>query len=143
MSVPPETSRKPAALQGFGEGLGVGDDLRRVVAELGAQSLGKRNSLGRHDVHQRPALLAGEYRFIDGGGQILVADDQSGARTAQSFVRGGGRDLRMGNGRRMHAARDESGNMRHVEDINRAHFIGDLRACAQNPTDADTRWRRR
>ena len=68
--------------QGFCEHLGVRDDLRSVVAEVRAQSLSERDRLSRHDVHERPALLAGEDRFVDGCRQILIADNQARARTA-------------------------------------------------------------
>ena len=33
----------------------------------------------------------------------------------------------------MHAARDQAGNVRHVEDINRAHLIGDLAHAGKVP----------
>ena len=68
------TGNQPVACrtQCFAKYFGVGDNLRSVVAELGAQRLSKRHRLGRHDVHQRPALLAREHRLIHGRRQILV-----------------------------------------------------------------------
>ena len=33
----------------------------------------------------------------------------------------------------MHAARDQAGNVRHVEDVNRAHLVGDLAHAREIP----------
>ncbi len=131
--MPPETKRKPAACKASRERFGVGDNLRGVGAELGAQRLGQRDGLGGDDVHERAALLAGEDGLVDGRGQVLRADDQAGARAAQSLVRGGGGDVRMRHGRRMHAAGDQAGDVRHVEDVNRAHLVGDLAHAREVP----------
>jgi phage/plasmid primase-like uncharacterized protein len=49
-------------------------------------------------MHKRAALLTGKDCLVDGRGQILRADDEAGAGTAQGFVRGGGGDVRMRHG---------------------------------------------
>ena len=54
------------------------------------------------------------------------AQDHAGARSAQSLVRGRGDDVRVRHRRRMHASRDQSGEVRHVDQVERADFVGDL-----------------
>ena len=92
----------------------------------GLQHFFEGHGLGGDDVHQRAALLAGEDALVDGCGELLLAENKSGARAAQRFVRGGGDDLRVRHGRGMHAAGDEAGEVRHVDDEQRAHLVGDL-----------------
>ena len=133
MSVPPETMRKPASCKALCEDLGVGDSLRGVGAELRAQRFSERHGLGGDDVHERTALLAGEDCLVDGRGEILTADDEAGARATQCLVRGCGGDVRVRHGRRMHAASDEAGDVGHVEDIDRADFVGDLAHAGEVP----------
>ena len=50
----------------------------------------------------------------------------SGARSAQSFVRGGGDDVRVRHRRRMHASGDQSGEVRHVHQVDGSDLVGDL-----------------
>ena len=70
--------------------------------------------------------MAGEDRLVDGGGELLLAQDHAGARPAQSFVGGGGDDVGVRHGRGMHAAGDEAGEVRHVDQVEGADFVGDL-----------------
>ena len=65
LSVPPDTSRKPARSELVGERPGVGDDLRRVVLEVGQERLAEADRLARDDVIERAALEAGEDRRIE------------------------------------------------------------------------------
>ena len=84
-------------------------------------------------MHERTALLAGEDCFVDGRGEILSADDEAGAGAAQSFVRGGGGDVRVRHGRRMHAAGNQAGDVGHVEDVDGADLVGDLAHAGEVP----------
>ena len=86
----------------------------------------KADRFGGDDVHQRAALHSGEHHLVDGRGEFLFAQDHPGPRSAQSLVRGGGHDMGVRHRRRMHAARNQSGEMRHVDQVERAHFVGDL-----------------
>src|SRR5690606_28512936 len=54
-----------ALLQHLGECLRVDDDLPGVVLELGLEGLAEGHGLGSDDVHQRPALVAGEDGAVD------------------------------------------------------------------------------
>ena len=65
--------------------------------------------------------------------KILAAEDQSGARPAQRFVRGGGGDMRVGHRRGMRPAGDEAGDVRHIEDVHRADLVGDLAHAREIP----------
>ncbi len=66
-------------------------------------------------------------------GEILAAEDQAGARAAQRLVRGGGGDVRVRDRRGMRAAGDEAGDVRHVEDVDRANLVGDLAHAGEIP----------
>ena len=77
-----------AAHQRFSQCLGIGDDLFGVGFELRLERFAEGDRLGGDNVHQRPALRAGEDRFIDRLGQFLiVGEDQSAARSAQRLMR--------------------------------------------------------
>ena len=65
LSVPPLTSFRPPASQRFGQRLGVVDDLLGVLLELGLQRFAEADRLAGDDVHQRPALDAGEDAAVD------------------------------------------------------------------------------
>ncbi len=80
-------------LQCGGEDLGVGDDLLRVGGEGGLQGFAEGNGLGGDDVDERAALLAGEDGAVDRCGQIGVAEDETGAGSAECLVGRGGHDL--------------------------------------------------
>ena len=64
----------------FGEHLGVGDDLVGVGGEVGIEGFFKGYGLGRDDVHERAALLAGEDGAVDVGGEILAGRGSVPAR---------------------------------------------------------------
>ena len=59
-------------------------------------------------------------------GEFFLAHDDAAARPAQTFVRGGGDEMRVRNRARMLAARDQPGDVRHVDEKKRADRIGDL-----------------
>ncbi len=59
----------------FGEDFGVRDDLGGVGAEVGMEGFTEGDGFGGDDVHERAALLAGEDGAVDGGGELLFAED--------------------------------------------------------------------
>ena len=92
-------------------------------------------------MHERTALRAREDRGVDllgkgdglrftGGGILLgdlvLAEDQTAARTAKRLVRGGGDDIGIGNGVHVNAGGDKTGNVSHVDHEVSADGIGDL-----------------
>src|SRR5438067_11359914 len=104
------------ALERLGHGFGVSDDLAGVVAERRLQRLFEGNGLGGDDVDERSALMSGEDVLVDSGGELLLAEDEAGARAAQRLVSGAGDDLRVRKRRRMHTSGNESGEVRHIND---------------------------
>ena len=58
--------------------------------------------------------------------EFLSRKDHARARAAQGFVRGRGNDVRVRHWRRMRAAGDQSGEVRHVDHEQRARLVGDL-----------------
>ena len=84
-------------------------------------------------MHQRAALLAGEDRLVNGRSQRLTAENQARARSAQRLVGSGCGYLRVGHGRRVYAARHQPGDVRHVEDVHRAYFVGYLPHAGEVP----------
>jgi len=77
-------------------------------------------------VHERAALLAGKDRLVDSLGEILVTDDQAGARSTQCFVGGSGGNVRVRYRGSVRTTRHEACNVRHVEDVVRANLVGNL-----------------
>ena len=63
--------------KGGGERLRVGDDLLLILHVAGLHGFLESYGLGRHDVHQRATLDAGEDGLIDGGGEFLFAQDEA------------------------------------------------------------------
>jgi len=117
VSVPPETTRQPRC------------------CEFGRGGFLEADGFSRDDVHQRSALNSGEDGFIDGGAVLLLRENHAAAWAAQSLVRGGSDDIgvlaRIG----MELGGDQAGEMRHIDQQQRAHRIGDL-AKARKIEDA-------
>ena len=67
--------------------------------------------------------------------EFRLGKNHSRTRTAQSLVRGRSDDVRMRHRRRMRAASNQPGEVRHVDEVERADFIGDL-AHARKIDDA-------
>ncbi len=127
-----------------GERLGVVDDLARIDLEVGLQRLAEGDGLGGDDMHQRAALKAGEDRRIDLLGDVrVIGQDKAAARAAQGLVRRRGDDMGVREGRGMHAAGDEAGEMRHIDEEIGADRIGDLAEFGEIPDGADSPSRRR
>ena len=57
---------------------------------------------------------------------LLLAEDQAAARAAKRFVRGGGNEVGVRHGARMHARGDEAGDVRHVDEEQRADGARDF-----------------
>ena len=117
-----------------GQRLGVGDHLLLIGDEFRLHRFEEADGLGRHHVHQRTALRAGEYRLVDRRAVLLLRQNDAGARSAQSLVRGGSDDIGVLAGIRMQTRGHQSGEMRHVDQQNRADRIGRSRGSARNPS---------
>src|SRR5437773_3362053 len=74
---------------------------------------------------ERPTLRSRENLLINCFRMLGLAKNHPTAWAAQRLMRGGRDYLRMGDGGRVHAAGDEPGEMRHVDDEYCADFIGD------------------
>ena len=99
--------------------------LLRVDLELWRRRLLQHHGLARDDVHQRAALDVGEHRTVDRLPELGVAEDHAAAGPAECLVRGRRDDLRMPHRCRVLAGRDETGEVRHIDDEERADLIGD------------------
>ena len=144
VSVPPETRSKPAPVSVLAQRLGIVDHGARVGLELGPQRFAQRDRLGGDDVHQRPALHAGEYGGVDLLGDVLVVgEDHGAARAAQRLVRGGRDDMGVREGARMRAAGHQAREVRHVDHEVGADLVGDGAEGGEVDACADRRCRRR
>ena len=115
-----------ALRQSRSEGFGVGDDLLLILAEFRLHRFLQADRLGRDDVHERAALPAGEQIAVHILGVLFAAEDEAAARAAQRLVRRGGDEVRVRNGAGMHARRDQSGDVRHVDEKHSAHGLRDF-----------------
>ena len=109
-----------------GERFRIQDYLPLIFAELRLERFVKTDRFGGNHVHERAALHAGEEGRVDDLGEFFLAHHDAAARTAQAFVRSRGDELRMRNWTGMLAGRHQSGNVRHVDEKNRADRIGNL-----------------
>ena len=73
-----------------------------------------------------PPWTAGKNGRIDRLGEFFLAKHDAAARAAQTLVRRRGDEVRMRHRARMFAGRDESGDVRHVDEEERVDRIGDL-----------------
>ena len=141
--MPPETTRAPIDGERLGQHAGVLHGAPHVLAEVLAQGEFEGDRLGRDDVHQWAALDAREDGLVDGlgeaaldvrvvgpidlGRQLQAAEDEAASRPSQGLVRRGGDDVRMREGARMQAGRDEAGDVGHVDEEQGADAVGDGR----------------
>lgn len=123
-----------------GEGLGVGEDLALVGAELGGLSLLKRDGQGGNGVVVGTALVAGEDGGVDGGLEVVhlllallvgatdaaAEEDHGAARAAEGLVAGGGNDVGVGEGAGEDLSGDETRNMGHIGHEVGVDLIADL-----------------
>ena len=144
VSVPPETTRKPSACIVSASTVALATICAAYCLKSGCSSLAKRNRLRRDDVHQRAALLSGKYRTCRWPRRTAAGERiRPAAWPAQRLVRRGGDDLCMRNRRRMSAASNQSSEVRHVNNQQRARLVRDLAHARQNRRCADKRCRRR
>ena len=145
MVIGPSGGEFVAAVQkGGGECGGVFDHLLCVGFELCLEAFAEAYGFGGDDVFERAALCAGEHGGVHCLGVFLFAKDEPAARSAQGFVRGSGDEVGDGNGRRMLACGDESGDVR--EEVG-ADVVCDVRhpgevygARVGAGTDGDHAW---
>ena len=120
-------------MQRLGEHLGVFDDGPGVELEFRSQRLAERDRFCCNHMHQRPALQAREYGRIDLLPEVRIArQDHAAARTAQRLVRRRRHHMGVIERSGVHAARDESGKVRHVDHEVGADGIGDLPGSARS-----------
>src|SRR5581483_224164 len=77
-------------------------------------------------MHERATLIAREDGLVYGCSMFLFAKNHAGTRTAKGFVGGAGHDLGVWHGGRMNTAGNQSGEVRHVHQVEGAHSIGNL-----------------
>ena len=96
----------------------VSQHLLLIRLELGPQSLSEGNCLRRNDVHERSTLNTWKNLTVEALFHIsdigASGQNHAAARSAQSLMRGGGRDMCMRQRRRMEFSRHQTGNMRHI-----------------------------
>src|ERR1700757_2817094 len=104
-------------LEGRGERPGVVDDLPRIDFEFWSQGFAEGDGLRCDDMHQRSALEAREHRGIDLLRDVgVIGQDKAAARTAQGLMSRRGDDMRVREWRGVRAARDQPGEMRHIDE---------------------------
>ncbi|EAU64874.1 conserved hypothetical protein [Stigmatella aurantiaca DW4/3-1] len=128
---PAGAQAQPCPQERLRQRLGIGDDLPLVHLEFRGEGLLERHGLGGDDVHQRPALDAGEDLAVERLGELLTAQDEPAPRPPERLVRGGGDELRQGHGRRVNPRGHQAGDVRHVHHHRRAHAVGDLAELAE------------
>ena len=116
-------------MQRFGERARVVDDRRGVDSRTaGCDASAQRDRLGGHHVRQRAAEHE-RAAAVDVLRELLLAEHEPAARTAQRLVRGGRDDVRVRHRIEVageHLAGDEPREVRHVDHERRAHLVGDL-----------------
>ncbi|CAB4721675.1 unannotated protein [freshwater metagenome] len=114
--------------EAVGQRLRVVGDLLGVDLEARLARLGEGDGLGRHDVRQRTPQ---HHRAapVDGGRVLLRGEHHAAARATQGLVGGRGDDVGVGH-RVLVAgedlARDETGEVRHVDHQGGTDLVGDL-----------------
>ena len=115
------------SLQAFGKSLGILDNVFCVLSEFRLQSFAKSNSLSSNNVHQRATLNAGENSLVDFLGIFLViGQNQTAARTTQSFMGSSGYDISIRNRRRMQACCNQTGDVCHINQQQSAVSMRDI-----------------
>ena len=109
-----------------GQGAGVEEDLLLVGLELRLEGLLETNRFRGDDMHERPALDAGEGLRINLLGMGLLAQNQPAPRTAQRLVGGGRHEIGVFHGAGVQADGDQAGNVRDVSQQISADRTGDF-----------------
>jgi hypothetical protein len=92
------------------------DNLFCVLAETRFGRFLQAYGFRGDDVHERPALCAGEGDAVELLRVLRLAHHQAAARAAQRLVRGGGNVIGVRHRAWMHAPGDEAGDVRHVHE---------------------------
>lgn len=85
-----------------------------IFLEFRGESLAEADRLCGNDVHERAALIAGEYRFVYCGRKLLGREDKTAPRPPEGLVSGGGDDIGIGHGRGMQPRRHKTCDMSHI-----------------------------
>ena len=102
-------------------------DALGIDLEVRPQRLAERHRLGGDDVHQRPALQAGEHRGVDLLAEIgVVRQHHAAARAAQGLVGRRRDDMGVRQRAGIDAGGDEAGIVRHVDHEEGADLVGHL-----------------
>src|SRR6266581_3810735 len=95
--------------------------LALIIAKLRLQSFVETYRFGSDHVHEGSALNARKNGGVNLFGEFFFAHDDAAARSAQTFVCRGGDKLRMRNWAGMLTAGHKPGDVRHVDEQNRAY----------------------
>ena len=109
-----------------GERFGIDHYLPLIFAKLRLERFMKANGFCSDNVHQWAALYPGENGGIDLLGEFLFAHNNAAPRPAQTLMCGGGDKMRVRDRTWMLAARNEPGDVRHVDEQKRADRIRNL-----------------
>ena len=115
---------KATLSQGFRQDVGVFQNLLLIGFEAWLKCFFECHCFGRDDMHQGAALQTGEHRAVDGFFMRGFHQNDAAARSAQTFVRGGGDHIGMRHRVGVDARRDQTCVMRHVHQKNGADFFG-------------------
>jgi hypothetical protein len=121
----PGNQSNASPLQGSRQGLGIGDNLGRVLGKAGLQGFSKGHRLAGNDMLQRPPLTAGEHRLIQLFAQLWVAgENEPSTRPAQRLVGGGGHHIAEGHRVGVVSGGHQAGNMGNVGQQISSHLVG-------------------
>ena len=108
------------------QGARVGHYLFLVLDELRLHGFEKAHRLGGDDMNQRPTLNPREHGLVDGRAVLRFRQDQTGARPAQSLMRGRSDDVGPLARVRMNARGNQTREVRHIDEQQRAHRVRNL-----------------
>src|SRR6266481_8921052 len=109
-----------------GERFRIDHYLSLIFAKLRLERFMKANGFRSDNVHEWAALHPRENGRIDLLGEFLFAHNNAAPRPAQTLMRGSGDKMRVRDRTWMLAARNEPGDVRHVDEQKRADRIRNL-----------------
>ena len=113
-------------LHARGQYLRISHHLPLVFDELRRHGFEKAHRLGGDHMHQRSALHAGEDTLVDGGPVFFLREDEAGSRPAQRLVRRGRHNVGVFARVGMQSGGHQPREVRHVDQQDGAHRIGDF-----------------